>query len=367
MSDDSSNHKSKGYPLLSMKPRIYSIFLPQQGCPNRCVFCNQQAVTGIESAPQLNEIKKQIISFLHSAPDSKKGTTEIAFYGGNFTGLDWRTQQKFLNTVQRALREIPKDFGTTVRISTRPDYIDAPILAKLKKYNVSTIELGIQSLSDEVLSISGRGYTAKTALDACRKVLEHGFQLGVHLMLGLPNDTKETSLETVDKILPLYPHFIRIHPTLVLRDTELAQRFYTGEYQPLSLEEAIDWCKEMVTRCEQVKVPIARLGLQPTPELCKPGTVVAGPFHSAFGELVKSAIAFDKMNEKLSKLLKSQREKNGVMFYVPVRELSIYRGQHNRNLTKLKEVWNLNNLSIVPVDIGIRLTKERRTYGLFFD
>jgi histone acetyltransferase (RNA polymerase elongator complex component) len=331
-----------------MKSSIYSIFLPQQGCPNPCVYCNQQAVTGIESAPRLPEIKHQIITFLHSISDSQKGIPEIAFYGSNFTGLDWAIQQELLNLVQRANQETGRQ--AKIRISTRPDYIDEPILARLKEYNVSTIELGIQSLSDEVLIASGRQYTSETALNACRKVLSAGVQLGVHLMLGLPKDSKETALKSVDNILSLPPHFIRIHPTLVLKDTELARLYYTGKYQPLTLEESIQWCKEILFRCEQAKISVARLGLQPSPELCKSRTIVAGPFHPAFGELVKSARAYDRMNNRLTELLASHQEKNKITFYVPKRELSIYRGQHNQNLARLRRDWNFDTISIVPLE-----------------
>lgn len=330
-----------------MKPYILSIFLPQQGCPNRCVFCNQHAVTGIETVPKLVEIEHQIISFLNNVSDSRQVSPEIAFYGSNFTGLDWSYQQELLNIVKKSIRETGKQ--VTVRISTRPDYIDDTILARLKRYHISTIELGIQSLSNEVLSVSDRNYTTEIALNACRKVLENGFQLGVHLMLGLPKDTKENAINSLSEILILQPHFIRIHPTLVLKDTELAWQYYAGKYQPLSLEEAIDWCKEMFIRCERANIPVARLGLQPSPELCNPGTIVAGPFHPAFGELVKSALAYDRMNKKLTELLESQRVKSNITFYVPARELSIYRGQHNQNLTKLKQVWNLDNISIVSL------------------
>jgi len=328
-----------------MKPSIYSIFLPQQGCSNPCLFCNQKAVTGIETTPGLNEIKKQIVFFLNS--NSYSPNSEIAFYGGNFTGLDWSIQRELLEMVKTAVKETRRQ--ATVRISTRPDYLNERLLTRLKEDNVATIELGVQSLSDEVLSASGRGYAAETAIAACRKVVEKGFQLGVHLMLGLPKDTKATSLKTLDEIINIQPHFIRIHPTLVLKNTELARHYYAGEYQPLSLVEAINWCKEMVIRCEKAKVPVARFGLQPSPELCKPGTVVAGPFHPAFGELVKSALAYDRMNIQLSELLEKQRETSEVTFYVPARELSIYRGQHNQNLIQLKKAWNVNSISIVGI------------------
>lgn len=332
-----------------MKPNIYSIFLPQQGCPNRCIFCNQQAATGVESIQSPAEIKQQIITFL-TTTDSYSTTPEIAFYGGNFTGLGWADQQELLSIVKEAV--YTTGIPANIRISTKPDYIDKIILARLKEDQVSTIELGIQSLSNDVLNASNRHYTAATAIKACRLVLESGLNLGVHLMLGLPKDTKEKTLKSVDKILALHPNFIRIHPTLVLRNTELEKQYSTGNYQPLSLTEAIEWCKEMVYRCDQAQVPVARLGLQPSPELCKPGTVVAGPFHSAFGELVKSAVALDTMNQELSRYLEQHREVNQYTFYVPTRELSIYRGQHNQNLARLKQVWNLDNISIetMPAD-----------------
>jgi histone acetyltransferase (RNA polymerase elongator complex component) len=341
------------------KNRILSIFLPQLGCPNKCIFCNQQAVTGIESIPSLDEIERQIVSFLSTGTDTNLSTIEIAFYGGNFTGLDWSYQQKLLTIVQKVIRETGNQVG--IRISTRPDYVNKTVLARLKEHGVSTIELGLQSLSNEVLAASGRAYTAEAALKACREVLESGFQLGVHLMLGLPKDTRETALNSLDKTLALHPHFIRLHPTLVLKNTGLAQNYTAGEYQPLSLAEAIDWCKELYLHCERVNVPVVRLGLQPSPELCKPGTVIAGPFHSAFGELVKAALAYDRMNMKLTELKETHQEKNRITFYVPARELSIYRGQHNQNLTKLKQAWKLDNISITQIDTG--LEKARLAHG----
>ncbi|MFA5972059.1 MAG: radical SAM protein [Lentimicrobiaceae bacterium] len=270
-----------------MKLRHFTIpvFIPEEACPNQCIFCNQHHIAGAVCAPSVDEVVAKVDA--HLLTISTGNEVEIGFFGGNFTGIPVNEQKAYLASVQQFIAS-GRVIG--IRISTRPDYITNSILEMLKQYHVSTIELGAQSLDDEVLKLAGRGHTAAQVQEASRMIKENGFKLGLQMMIGLPGDTVEKSLFTAREIIRLGANCTRIYPTLVIKDTELEQLYLQGKYNPLSPEEAVSRVADIVPLFIAAGVKILRIGLHPSEGLLNNTSLVAGPFHVAFGEMAFSEI-----------------------------------------------------------------------------
>lgn len=261
------------------------IFMPELACPFQCIYCNQATISGQSGFPDSADIVALIERNLQSLPTGKKHV-DIAFFGGNFTGLPLKHQADYLDLVLPYLYD-----GRVqgIRLSTRPDYINDEVLLLLKAKHVHTIELGAQSLDDEVLARCGRGHTLADVALASSKIRELGFRLALQMMIGLPGDTAEKSLQTAKTIINLGAHETRIYPCLVVRGTALEQQYHNNEYTPLSLEEAVSLSASLLTRFESAGVKVIRLGLHPSEGL-NGDALVAGPFHPAFKELVMTEI-----------------------------------------------------------------------------
>lgn len=264
---------------------IIPVFVPELACPNRCVFCNQQNISGTLCHPTAEEVTGIIRRNLSTIPPGNH--VEVAFFGGNFTGIERGLQEAYLDLVQPFIRE-----GRTqsIRVSTRPDYIDVQALELLQRYRVKCIELGAQSLDGEVLKLSGRGHSADDVRRASDLVRQHGFTLGLQMMTGLPGDTPEKSIYTAKEIVKLGAENTRIYPTLVIRDTMLEKMYLSGRYDPLSLEDAVSRSADLVPLFLEAGVKILRIGLHPAEGFMDSSSLVAGPFHVAFGEMVYSEV-----------------------------------------------------------------------------
>ncbi|WP_224983192.1 elongator complex protein 3 [Geomonas agri] len=309
-----------------MRPLLVPFFISHQGCPHRCVFCDQERVAGAAGAlPTARQMLGRIEEYHLGAPARQ---LEVAFYGGTFTALPRRDQESLLFPLQPLLHA---GILQSVRLSTRPDAIDPDTARFLKQCGVTTVELGVQSLDPEVLMLSGRGHGASEVELSVASLKEAGIEVGIQLMPGLPGDTPQRSLDTLRRALDLAPAFLRIYPTLVIDGTELALRYRAGSYQPLSLAEAVTLCKEMLAAAGQAGIPVIRFGLQPTSELDSPGVVLAGPYHPAFGQLVESELCFDRMCE----LLADVPAGSTVTFGAPAGRVSDLVGQKRANLQRL--------------------------------
>ena len=297
------------------KKKHYTIpvFIPQLACPFQCAFCNQQKISGHINIPDEKEITETIDTHLHSFKE-KERHVEVGFFGGTFTGMSFAEQENYLRLVKPYL-EAGLIHG--IRLSTRPDYINNEVLTLLKKYGVSTIELGAQSLDDEVLKAAFRGHTVKQVEEASMMIREAGFDLGLQMMIGLPGDTLEKALATAKKIITLGASNTRIYPALVIRDTAMHRWYEQEKYQPLSLEEAVQWSKQLLLLFEAAHVNVIRLGLHPSEGLLDGSELIAGPFHPSFRELVLSAI----WKDLLSPLLYEKSIKS-IEIQVPAREIN---------------------------------------------
>lgn len=261
------------------------VFVPELACPNRCVFCNQQKISGHISIPSEIEIREQIDSYLESFADGAH--VELGFFGGSFTGIVMDEQIRFLKIAQSYLE---KGQIHGLRVSTRPDYISESKLDLLKQYNVTTIELGAQSLAEDVLLLSKRGHSIADVEKASLLIKAYGFSLGLQMMTGLPGDTLEKTLFTAHRIVELGADNTRIYPTLVIKNTELEELYLSGLYKPLTIEEAVNRVKQLIPIFEAAGIVILRIGLHPSEGLLNGTDLLAGPFHPSFRELVESAL-----------------------------------------------------------------------------
>ena len=264
------------------KFKIIPIFVPHKGCPHQCSFCNQKHITG-----QLEEMTpqkaKEIIELYLSTIDTNKFRTEIAFYGGSFTAIDMEYQTELLKV---AYSYVKKGLIKGVRLSTRPDAINEEILDNLKKYGVTEIELGVQSMCDDVLVANERGHTAEDVKKTVELIRNYDFSLGLQQMTGLYNDSCEKDIETARQICKLKPDFVRIYPTLVFNNTVLAQYYKDGLYKPHTIDEAVDLCKKIKLIYDENDIKIIRLGLLMSDDEAK-NNYIDGPYHPRFRELVE--------------------------------------------------------------------------------
>ncbi len=317
---------------------IIPFFIPHFGCPHQCVFCNQKNITGQIKPVDLATIPRTIAEYLKT--NAQDGPVQIAFYGGSFTALSHEIQKSYLEAVQPFLQS-----GNikSIRLSTRPDGISREVLLLLKEYHVKTIELGVQSMDDRVLNMSGRGHCAADTINAVSLLKEYGFSIGLQLMVGLPGDSGAGFMDTVDQVIKLKPDFVRLYPLLVIKDTPLEELCKTERYTPLSLNDAVSQCSSAMLRFAKAEIEVIRVGLQPTKELEAPGTIIAGPYHPSFRQLVESSILLDRMRSKL----RGRKEKSvSAIFMVNPADLSAAIGQHRVNIESLKKEFGLSTIRI---------------------
>ena len=330
------------------KQLIIPIFIMNSGCPRQCLFCNQKISAGNFAAEITKDIfDAEVTSYLQWNKDNLR-SVEIAFYGGSFTALDAAYQKRLLSW---AHAYIQKGKAASIRISTRPDYIDDDQLNLLRSYGVDTIEIGAQSFNDEALRFARRGHDAWAIVRAVRMTKAHGFKTGLHLMAGLPHDSREGFIESLERTVELRPDTARIHPVLVFQDTPLADEFREGRYLPLGLDEAVDLCRLAWLKLTPAGIRIIRFGLHLTPEMSKEGAVLAGPIHPAFGSWVYSAIYYAATLKLLHAIPSSART---LHFHVADRDLSHFRGFGNQNVAAIKKLYPDCQIVIDSVPAGIQ-------------
>ena len=274
--------------MLTMKKHaIIPVFIPHKGCPNDCVFCNQKAITARTADIKPEDVKKLIDDYLPTLQGRDLETIEVAFFGGSFTGIPLEEQSAFL--------EVAADYKARglidkIHMSTRPDYIDETILDNLKKYDADIIELGVQSFHSEVLKASNRGHSAEDVYKACDLIKSYGFELGIQLMIGLPEDSLKRCLYSARETVKIAPSVARLYPTIVLNDTELLRMYQRGEYSPLTTDEAVAITKEMYRILDDAGINIIRVGLKSTDLITEGGEIRGHTFHPAFRQLVEGEL-----------------------------------------------------------------------------
>lgn len=324
---------------MRLKHAVIPIFIPHKGCPFDCIFCNQKRISGQLEEMTLDKMHNIIREHLQTL--DRDTFVEIGFYGGSFTGLPLALQESYLQAVSPYIRE-----GRVrhIKLSTRPDYITEDILDLLAAYNVRTIELGVQSLDEEVLRQSCRGHSAEDVYKACSLIGQYKITLGIQTMIGLPGDSREKDLQTAQAIAALSPQLARIYPTLVIRNTYLEKMYQEGRYKPLELEEAVDTCAGMLEIFETHHIQVIRVGLQPTENISSGADVIAGPFHPAFRQLVESR----RMLHRMEAAIQEQKLQGEQVFTyrVPSGRVSDAVGQKRCNVEYLKRKYGFRNIVI---------------------
>ena len=277
------------------KHAIIPIFISHRGCPHQCVFCNQKAITARSGDVSVEDARNTIEQWLTTL-EGRNMDLEISFFGGSFTGIPMEEQTAFL----RLAKEY-KDSGRVGRIhcSTRPDYINTEILDNLRAYGMDIIELGVQSFDQRVLDLSRRGHSEEDVERACALIRSYGFELGIQLMIGLPGDSYGSCIYSAEKAVEMKPSIARLYPTVVIDKTPLADMLGDGSYVPLTEEETVRRTKDMYKILTGAGINVIRIGLKSN-ELIKGST-----YHPAIGQVVKSAVARDGIEEKIEALLKS--------------------------------------------------------------
>lgn len=332
---------------MKKKEYIIPIFIPFLGCPHDCLFCNQVKITNYKDKLDREKIVDLIEENLSYFPKNDN-LKEIAFFGGSFTGLDREVMEGYLEIASSYKK---KGIIDRIRLSTRPDYINNSILACLKTYGVDIIELGIQSLDDQVLLANERGHSAEDSLKASRLIKDYGFTLGHQVMPGLFMDCLEKDLETAKKSIELGPDLVRIYPTLVIKDTGLERLYKLGLYQPMSLEEAVDTSSLIYALYRASGVNIIRVGLQPTENINEGADVVAGPFHPAMRQLVEGNLH----KKYLEELVRENKIGGEVEIHTSPRNISIISGNKKANR---KYFWEKYGVGLSFVGDGEEVLKS---------
>ncbi|MBP3708669.1 MAG: radical SAM protein [Clostridia bacterium] len=321
------------------KKYIIPIFVPHLGCPNDCTFCNQKKISGQTKMVNAMDVKNTIEFYLRNF---KKGNNyvEIAFFGGSFTGIEPEKQEELLNA---AYKYIINKKVNSIRISTRPDYINKGVLKRLKKYGVKTIELGVQSTNDYVLEKSRRGHTFEDVKKASKLIRRFGFILGHQMMVGLPDSTREDERKTANDLIKLKPKIIRIYPVLVISGTKLEEDYRKGQYTPLSVNQAVEISKELLMLFNKRNIRVIRVGLQNTSEINDPSSqdsqVVAGPYHPAFRQLVESALWYDVVAKKIKEVNMKVKD---IQIDANPYDINNIIGHKKSNIKKFDELYDIN-------------------------
>lgn len=323
-----------------VKPFVIPVFIPHAGCPHQCVFCNQNAITRSESpAPSTAQIEASIRSYLKYLTPSRK-PVQIAFFGGNFLGIDRREIIRFLNAAATFVHEGIVD---GIRFSTRPDTLTKDRMEILKEFPVSTIEIGAQSMDDSILAMSRRGHTARHTARAAHLAKGSGYEVGIQMMVGLPGDDAAGAISSGRQIAALCPDFVRIYPAVVLEHSPLADWYRQGRYTPLSLSAGVSLVKKLYLMFQESNISVIRMGLQATADLENGSILLAGPFHPAFGHMVAAEIYRDRAVE----LIKSNgKGLESITLCVNHKRISTMRGLKNENIHYLKNRFDIRRIDV---------------------
>ncbi|OEU83332.1 MAG: hypothetical protein BA865_04085 [Desulfobacterales bacterium S5133MH4] len=327
---------------MKSKPFIIPLFIPNMGCPYRCVFCDQTSITGHEDGKLTRQQARQrITEFLHYKGEHR-GSVEVAFYGGTFFGLPESYSESLLDETQGFVENGQVD---SIRFSTRPDSVTHNALEAIAPYTVRVVEVGAQSMDDAVLSLSRRGHTAEDTGNAVKLLKAHGLKVGLQIMPGLPGDTPESILETGRRVAELRPDFVRIYPTIVVKGTVLDKWHGSGQFKPLSLADAVELTKKLYLLFMTLEISVIRMGIHASRSLLEPGAVVAGPFHPAFGHMVHSAVFLELAARQIEM---QETPSKQITLRIHPHDMPKLRGFKNHNIRQLIQQFHLEKLSVVP-------------------
>ncbi len=324
-----------------MKQTNISVFIPHNGCPHRCTFCDQRSISGTRKAPTAEEVSDLLTSQI---PVLRKNVTqaEIAFFGGSFTGIDREYMISLLDTAKYFVRTHP-DVYKGIRCSTRPDFIDDDILDILSDSGMTAVELGAQSMNDEVLRLNERGHTSADVEKAAGLIKERGFSLGLQMMTGLYGDKPEYCIETARRFIELGTDTVRIYPTVILNGTKLGELYKSGVYTSFTFEDTVNLCAGLLRMFAEADIPVIRLGLHASREV--EDEMLGGVYHPALREIVESRIFYEDMLAEMKRL-----GGNRFIVYTDLSNISKVSGHNRENRSKL-----------ISMGIDFRIRSEKGT------
>ncbi|MBW1971599.1 MAG: radical SAM protein [Deltaproteobacteria bacterium] len=327
--------------MANNSPFIIPIFLPQLGCKQKCFYCDQGIITGhgidFPTPEGISKIIEEALPFINKG--TRKRVCELAFYGGNFTGLDKELKEAYL---LKAKKWVDKGYIDSIRVSTRPDYIDYKEASYLKKMGVAVVEIGVPSMVDKVLIASGRGHSAKTAKEAAFNIKKAYLSLVIQTMIGLPSESLSDALFTAREVISLKPDGIRIYPVVVLKGTRLAKLYNEGKFLPLSYNQTVRWLLRILPLYKKAKIKILRIGLEGIEKISKSGGVIAGVTDPSLRQKVESILMFKKAKREFSKL----NPKGKVEVKLFPKDISNFVGQKKKNIKRLEKIFPISELKI---------------------
>lgn len=337
---------------MSKKNYIVSLFIPHLGCPNDCIFCNQRKITNYVEIVKQEEIRNEINNQLSNFPDKSNDDIQIAFYGGSFTGIEESAMIEYLKIANEFIKA---GNVKSIRLSTRPDYIDEHILNILKEYNVETIELGVQSMVDSVLDANLRCHDSNCVKSATKLIKSFGFELGLQMMTGLYKSSSDMDLYTADELIKLQPDFVRIYPTLVIKNTLLETYTKTNKYTPQNLDESVDNCTKIYLKFIAANIPVIRLGLLNTDNIKEGKDVVAGAIHPNFRQLVE-----DNLYRKVVDNVLENNKIQSLEIHVKGSVLNNFVGYNKENKLYLIKKYGLKNIKFCNSDNNYFVLDNKR-------
>ena len=323
------------------RPLIIPLFIPHMGCPHRCIFCNQRSITGrAAQTPSADQIRREVNRFLKYGK-KRPSTTQISFFGGSFLGLEKET---LLSLLGAAVPFVQAKDVDSIRFSTRPDTVSQETLSLLDGFPVSTVELGVQSMNNRILDVAGRGHRAADTVNAAGLLKARGYQVGLQMMVGLPEDDDDGAMESARRIAELQPDFVRIYPTLVLKGSPLAERFSDGRYHPMPLSSCVTLVKRLYLFFKSRHIPVIRMGLQASDGLTRAGDFIAGPHHPAFGHLVHGEIVLDAISAALDRM---EKRPDTLTITAHPSMVSRVQGLKKQNVCYLKSAFDLKKIALL--------------------
>lgn len=305
-----------------------SVFVPHVGCPHTCAFCNQRTITGTEKIPRGDDVREICAKALREVKSPEN--TEIAFFGGSFTAIP---RKYMLELLTAAGEFVGEGRFAGIRLSTRPDYIDREVLEILKSNGVTSIELGAQSMCDDVLCANERGHTSADVENAAELIKSYGFELGLQMMIGLYKSTPARERESFEKICGLAPDTLRLYPVVILEDTKLGELYKSGEYKPFDFETAVELCSEFLISAEEKGIRVIKLGLHASEFVEE--KMLGGFYHPAFRELCEGKIYRNSIENAMA--FGGNLKVTSAVLSVPARSLSKALGHKKSNVKYFAE------------------------------
>ncbi len=258
---------------------VIAVMTSPEECPHgKCRMCpggpdsedpSPQSYTGEEPAALRGErnefdpyeqVKDRLEQYRAIGHETDK--IDLIIMGGTFPAREWSYQKSFVKDCLDALNDMHSDSLTEaqdinedsdrrcigITIETRPDNCGEKELDRMLQLGATKVEIGVQSIRNNVLEYIKRGHTVEDSVEATRLARKRGFKVCYHIMPGLPGMNQMKDLNDFKELFEderFRPDMLKIYPALVIKGTEIYEEWKKGEYEPLSTDEASELVAEM--------------------------------------------------------------------------------------------------------------------------